>query len=193
MQPRYDPETGPAGVNERGFMVGKRLICIILWVGLLLVPVVASGIEAGKAAPDFKLKDLAGQEHSLSDFKGRAVLLKLATTWCPTCKQLSSQIEKIGTYLKEQDAVFLDVFVQDTPAMVSKSLKGRDFIVEFHALLDDGQVHRAYNVYLIPRLLIIDPQMRVFFDSAGRDVTGAKIKQLIEELKSASQDAPAGN
>jgi peroxiredoxin len=172
-------------------MLGKRLTCLLLWIGLLLAPMAAAALEPGDSAPDFRLKDLDGKEYALSDFKGRIVLLKLATTWCPTCKQLTSQIEEVGAFLKEQNAVFLNVFVQDTPSMVRKSLKGRDFLVEAHPLLDDGQAHRAYTVYLIPRLLIIDPQMKVYYDSAGRDVTAAMIKKRVGKLV-ASQGGSTG-
>ncbi len=168
-------------------MFGKPLIYMILLFSLFLTPFVASGMERGDPAPDFRLEALDGQEYALSDFKGRIVLLKLATTWCPTCKQLTNTIEELGPYLAEKDAVFLHVYVQDTAKMVRKYLKHRNFAMESHGLLDDGQAHGSYSVYLIPRLLIIDRDMRVFYDSAGQDVSGAKIKQVIEKLEAASQ------
>ena len=159
-----------------------RLICLMVWGSLLLVPLVVNAFEAGDPAPDFRLPDMDGKEHALSDFKGRAVVLKLATTWCPTCKQLSSDIEKIGPYLKEKGAVFLEVFVQDKPAMIRRSLEGRDFVVEFYPLLDDGTAHKAYSVYHIPRLLVIDPEQKVAYDNMGQNVSINRIKKLADEF-----------
>lgn len=171
-------------------MLGKRLTALLLGVGLLLAPALASALGAGDPAPDFTLKDLDDQEYSLSDFKGRVVVLKLATTWCPSCKQLSDEIEDLGPYLKEQNAVFLDVYVQDSPSMVRKSLKKRDFVVESHALLDDGQAYTDYNVYVIPRLLIIDQQQKVANDTLGQVVSGAWIKKRVGLLAAAADEAP---
>jgi peroxiredoxin len=184
---------GVNGLNFLGFLVGRRPLSVLLLGSLLLLlPVVASAIDKGQPAPDFTLQDLDGQAFTLSAFKGRVVLLKLATTWCPSCKQLSSEIEELGPYLKEKGVVFLDVYLQDTPAMVRKSLAGRNAVVEAHTLLDDGQAHAAYNVYVIPRLLIIDPQMQVAYDSLGQLISGPRIKALVENLLAPAAAKPAG-
>lgn len=168
-------------------MLGKRLTGLLLGIGLLLAPVLAGALEVGAPAPDFTLKDLTDQEYSLSDFKGRVVVLKLATTWCPSCKQLSDELEDLGPYLKEQNAVLLDVYVQDSPAMVRKALKNRDYVVESHALLDDGQAYTDYNVYVIPRLLIIDQQQKVANDTLGQVVSGAWVKKRVGLLTAADR------
>jgi hypothetical protein len=41
------------------------------------------GPEIGKAAPDFKLTDVDGKTHSLSDFKGKYVVLEWINHGCP--------------------------------------------------------------------------------------------------------------
>ena len=37
------------------------------------------------SAPDFSFKDIKGRQGSLSDFKGRVVLLNFWASWCPPC------------------------------------------------------------------------------------------------------------
>lgn len=159
----------------------KHTFILLLVIVSCLAPAFAAAIETGTQAPDFKLKSLQGDDVSLTDFKGRLVLLKLATTWCPTCKQLSGEIEKAGEFLKDKDVVVLDVFVQDSPEMIEKYLGDSKPPMSFHALLDDGQVYDAYNVYLIPRLLLIDSQQIVRFESAGRIVLADEIISMVEE------------
>jgi thiol-disulfide isomerase/thioredoxin len=141
-------------------------------------------METGAQAPGFKLPSLQGQEVSLSDFKGRLVLLKIGTTWCPTCKMLSGEISKIGEELKEREVVVLEVFVQDSQEMIEKYLGDKEYPMTFHALLDDGQVYKDYNVYLIPRLLILDADQIIRFDSSGQSVGADQIVAMVEEFGS---------
>jgi thiol-disulfide isomerase/thioredoxin len=159
----------------------KRTFIILLLIVSCLAPTVSVALETGTQAPGFKLKSLQGKDVSLADFKGRVVLLKLATTWCPTCKQLSAEIEKAGEFLKEKNVVVLDVFVQDSPEMIEKYLGDTEPPMSFYALLDDGQVYDAYNVYLIPRLLLIDAEQIVRFESSGRIVLADDIITMVEE------------
>ena len=160
---------------------GKRVFIFSFFAIIAVFAHPVCAFEAGEPAPDFKLKSIAGTEVSLSDFRGQLVLLKLATTWCPTCQQLSAEIDEAGTDLAAGNVVFLDVFVRDSEATVAKYVEGTEYPMTFHALLDDGQVYNAYNVYMIPRLLLVDADQVVRFDSAGRNVSAEDISTMIRE------------
>jgi peroxiredoxin len=166
--------------------------CVVFLLALIcMVPTFSLAIEVGEVAPDFKLQSLTGEDVSLSDFKGRLVLLKLATTWCPTCKLLSAEIKKIGDFLKEQDVVVLEVFVQDSEKTIKKYLGDHKPPMTFHALLDDGQAYEAYNVYLIPRFLLIDKEQVVRFDSSGRTMKADDIRAMVQKYNhSPKQETP---
>ena len=179
-------------LHSRNLKSFKLLLCVFLLTLFCLAPITALAIATGEPAPDFKLQDMTGEDVSLSDFKGRLVLLKLATTWCPTCKQLSAEIDKIGDFLKEQDAVVLEVFVQDSEKTIKKYLGDHQPPMTFHALLDDGQAYKAYNVYLIPRFLLIDEEQVVRFDSSGRNVMADDIRSMVLEFsRSSATEAPS--
>jgi peroxiredoxin len=160
----------------------SRLRTSLLVSLLLLLPLLAGAVEVGKPAPGFTLKTLDGKSASLADFKGKVVLLKLATTWCPSCAQLSRELAVLGDFLKEKDVVLLEVFLQDTPEMVSRYLEGKSFPMAHPVLLDDMQVYRGYGIYLIPRLLVVDREQQVRYDNgaAATILPAAEIRKLVE-------------
>jgi len=159
-------------VNQVGGVVkpkGKIMqkIALLLLSTLLLLCFADQSLaylQVGSEAPDFELTDLEGNKVRLSDFKGQIIVLQLGTTWCPDCVGQSADLMKIGPFLKDSSAVLVDVFIQENRGSVSNFLKGKEFAMPMVPLLDNGQVHRAYQVYLIPRLLIIDQQFRIVYD-----------------------------
>jgi peroxiredoxin len=160
----------------------RKQFSIFFILLLLLVPALAGAVEVGKPAPAFTLKTLAGQSVSLAEFRGKVVLLKLATTWCPSCVQLSKELDAIGEFLKERDVVLIEVYLQDTPEMVERYLAGKSFPMVHKVLIDDMQVYKAYGIYTIPRLLVVDKELKVRYDngSAATILPAEEIKKLVE-------------
>ncbi|BCA81117.1 peroxiredoxin family protein [Desulfuromonas sp. AOP6] len=154
---------------------------------LLFAPALAAALEVGAAAPDFKLKNLDGKEVRLSDYKGQFIILKLATTWCPTCKQQMQEFNDVRDFLKENNVQIVDVYVQDSPDMVKKHAGTLAEKISYMPLIDDGSALKAYNVYLIPRVLIIDPDMKVQRD--GSLITAYDLRLKIRDVMKAREKA----
>jgi peroxiredoxin len=161
----------------------NRLRLLLLVSLLLLLPALAGAVEVGKPAPGFTLKTLEEQSVSLADFKGKVVLLKLATTWCPSCSQLTAELAAIGEFLKEREVVLIEVFLQDTPEMVERYLAGKSFPMTHRVLLDDEmQVYKGYGIYTIPRFLVVDKEQKVRYDNgnAATILPAEEIKKLVQ-------------
>lgn len=156
------------------------LYLLLLLFSLLILPAPSRALDVGKAPPDFKLKTLDGKEVRLSDFKGRFIVLKLATTWCPTCQQQTGEFIEAGEFLKENNVQVLEVFLQDSPEMVKEFFKDKGYAAPTLALLDDGSVRKSFNVYLIPRVLLIDPDFVLRRD--GSVITAYDLKKSIQGL-----------
>jgi len=163
------------------------LVCLLLVLPLLVATPAAALLEYGTVAPDFELKDLDGAPVRLADFAGKIVVLKLSTTWCPTCSQQLQEISAIKPFLDESGVVVLDVYLQDTAEMVRQHHPSLPRPDRYHALLDDGRVRDSYGVYLIPRLLIIDGRQVVRRD--GSLMSSSDMSQAIRAVLAAPEGA----
>src|SRR5580693_8152705 len=69
--------------------------------------------QANKPAPDFTVKDAQGREVSLSDYKGKVVLLNFWATWCAGCKQEIPWFMDFQTKYQANGLVVLGVSLDD--------------------------------------------------------------------------------
>lgn len=136
-------------------------------------------VPVGDQAPDFQASTLAGKDFRLSDYRGELILLKIGTTWCPSCKTQTQAIDTIRPFLADNDVRYIDVYIDESAASVTRYFDKGRYQRPTAVVLDTGQAHRAYNVYVIPRLLLIDRDFRVVRD--GDALPAGKLKRLVEK------------
>ena len=129
------------------------------------------------SAPGFTLETLDGKKVSLSDYKGKTVILKLGTTWCPGCRDQDKELQKIDTFISEQKIALIQVFLDDPVKEIQAYQLDFPMKSPVVTLLGDEKMMRDYAVYSIPRLIILSPEQKILNDSTG--ITGEKIKARI--------------
>jgi peroxiredoxin len=113
-------------------------------------------VAAGTPAPDFSFPDLDGKIVSLSDYKGKLVLLNIWATWCRPCVSEMPSMEKLYNKFKKEDFEILAVSI-DTKGkkVVAPFMELHN--LSFKALLDtQGTIQEAYRTTGIPESFIID-------------------------------------
>ena len=139
---------------------------------------------SSKSAPSFTLRDLNGEQVSLSDFKGKVVILDFWATWCPPCVQEIPHFIELYEKYKEQGFAMVGISVDHGGVRVVKSFVQK-YQVNYPILMTDGQVDKAYgNITSIPTTFVIDRQgniWRTYIGYRDKAVFEADIKALLAE------------
>ena len=120
----------------------------------------------GKIAPPFTLKDTSGRKVSLSDYKGKAVIVDFWATWCAPCKIEIPWLEKFHDQYASQGLEILGVSEDDLDLTdKAKLLKEKQDIadkavemkINYPVLIDDAEVSTPYGgIDGLPTTFFID-------------------------------------
>lgn len=119
------------------------------------VPDVPVGTDIGQRAPDFTLKDLEGNAISLSDFRGRPVLLNIMHTWCVPCNASAPDMAAAFEANKDKGLVILAVDVEE-PAEAVEAFIAKYGLTYPFVLDPNGEVVRQYRVRGVPTSYFLD-------------------------------------
>lgn len=145
----------------------------LLWVAILLLAFSLSftavagmnpcaGIELGTLAPDFTLKDLNGKKHTLSDYRGRVVLLNFWATWCGPCVHEMPSMESLNQKLKEDKFVILAVSLDRGDLGRVKTFVEKNSL-SFPVLhTSDASLQKIYNTSAIPLSFVINKDGTIY-------------------------------
>jgi thiol-disulfide isomerase/thioredoxin len=149
----------------------------------------------GKPAPAFTLVNLEGKKVSLSDYKGRPVIVNFWATWCAPCKLEMPWFEEFRAKYAGQGFEILGIAEDDAPKdEIAKTAKRVN--VSYPILLTDGKVAPAYGgVDQLPMSFYIDRKGLVETETIGlasKDEVEENIKRLIGSSTAAPVARTAG-
>lgn len=168
----------------------KKVAAAVLLLAMMTVAIVQAmekeekpdnlpGLKIGVKAPDFEVKNLAGETVKLSDFQGKKVLLNFWATWCPPCKEEMPDMENF--YKQAGDDVVILAVNIDPQYDVNKFVT--EMGITFPILLDEkDEVNSMYQVLTIPTTYFIDEEgiIRHKYISA---MTEDIMKQYVDDMR----------
>ncbi|MDQ2084954.1 TlpA disulfide reductase family protein [Herbivorax sp. ANBcel31] len=146
------------------------------------------GVDSDRVeAIDFTLTDFDGNEVSLSDYRGKMVILNFWASWCPPCIAEMPDFDDANKELLEgDDAVILTVNLTNGYRGETEEA-AREFINEngytLPVLFDkEGAVAQRYNVRSIPTTYFIDKEGYVIQAFSGQ-ISKNTILEAVERYK----------
>lgn len=152
--------------------------------------IAVSGLQARAAADvlDMDLPGLNQPKVSLSDYRGRWVVLNLWATWCPPCieempeleafhQRYGKEIPTIGVNYEFNEIDTLKSFVSDIKVTFPIALSGGEPLAGFPGLVG------------LPTTYIIDPEGRLAKTHSG-PLTMAFLERLLMKLGSLPEEVP---
>jgi thiol-disulfide isomerase/thioredoxin len=111
------------------------------------------------AAPHLVFTDVKGQQLSLHDYRGHALVVNLWATWCAPCIAEIPTFAALAAKVKASGVLILPISIDLTGAAVVRPFFARRGISDLPVLLNqDGSNMQALNSNGIPVSVVIDPQ-----------------------------------
>ncbi|GAC1651130.1 MAG: hypothetical protein NVS9B15_11170 [Acidobacteriaceae bacterium] len=136
-----------------------------------------------KPAPLFTLSDLEGKKVSLSDFKGKPLVVNFWATWCGPCKVEMPWFEEFRKKYSAEGFEILGVADDPDAGKDAIATTARKLGVTYPILLVDPKMEKAYgDPEVLPMSFYVDKTGRITEVTAGlgtKDELEAKIKETV--------------
>jgi cytochrome c biogenesis protein CcmG/thiol:disulfide interchange protein DsbE len=160
-------------------MDGKTLggSTILKLLATFLLILAAASAAWAQSAPDFALPDVVnGRQYTLSQFRGKVVLLNFFTFLCAPCRAEMPQLNQMDQEFKSQGFQTIGIGLASEPAQL-RSL-AQQLGLNYPVLAGTAEVGKAYgNVEMVPTTFIIDRQGNI-----AHKILGARSKEEFVKL-----------
>jgi len=138
--------------------------------------------SSGAQAPPLALRDLAGRDIRLADFRGRTVIVNFWATWCAPCVKEMPSLQRLRDRLAGDGLTVIAVNYQENAARIQPFLDRMRLdltVVRDH----DGSVRDAWDVNVFPTTFVVNPNQRISLVAVGEiDWDDAQVEARIREL-----------
>ncbi|MFA6141952.1 MAG: TlpA disulfide reductase family protein [Candidatus Omnitrophota bacterium] len=162
-------------------MASSKIFAFIAALFLLGACAKSSAVEIGETAPDFTLHSIDGKTVSLSEFKGKVVILDFFASWCPPCRQEIPDFIELQKAYGDKGFVMIGVsLVNMDESKKFASQKG----INYPVVMDDEKVSGLYGpIRSIPTTFVLDRDLKIvrfYIGARPKSVFENDIKELLK-------------
>ncbi len=161
-----------------GAVIGLALLFVV-GLGIALTQKALSQLDSG-IAPDFSIKTYDGKTFTLSQNRGKVVLINFWASWCGPCRSEASDMNAIYDEYKDRGVVFIGVGHLDNEKDALGFLK--EFGIEYTTGPDNGtSVSEKYRVKGVPETYIVDKAGNLAMSIPG-PTTARDLRPILDKL-----------
>ena len=171
--------------KARVWSTGARVLVVLGvlgFIGLLgwgLYQVQKEPLAKGMA-PDYTLTNFEGQTYTLSELRGKVVIINFWASWCPPCREEAAYLEQTWRKYKDRGVIFIGVDYADAekPALA--------YIDEFDITYFNGpdlgtRISQLYNIKGVPETYYVAKDGTLRGNKIG-PLKASELDNKIEEL-----------
>lgn len=137
-------------------------------------------VAIGQEAPDFTQNNPDGEALSLSDFRGKYVLIDFWASWCRPCREENPNVVRIYNEYKDKGFEILGVSLDDDRAAWLQAIEADQ--LEWPQVSDlkrwENAVAQQYAVTAIPHTVLIDKDGKII----AKNLRGPSLEEKLAEL-----------
>lgn len=138
-------------------------------------------LKIGDHAPDFVLRDMEGESHRLSDYRGEGIFLNFWGTWCKPCEEEMPYMNNQYKQFKDQGVHVLAINVGESDFLINRFVSKHN--LAFPILVDmDKDVQNIYGIDPLPTTMLINPDGEIVEIITGT-MTEYDIKKDMERIR----------
>jgi len=153
---------------------------------IMLFLLLCSGIVHGGLAPEFTLTDIDGNAFSLSDFRGKVVIIEFFSTSCGSCINEIPHLKAVYNEFGEGDLVIISISKSNNNTQLINFRN--EYQIPWIIAKDTANVFQTYNVSGLPNLYMIDHEGVIAYHHQGVVEASALVAKVNELL--AARAAP---
>lgn len=147
-----------------------------------------NSIQSHKQSPVFEnYININGERTSLVDLKGKYIYIDVWATWCTPCLKEIPALKKLQSKYQKSNIVFLSISLDKMKdiekwkkMVIDKEMEGIQLLADNEF---DSSFIKAYNIYSIPRFILLDPEGKIIsadFHKPSNEIVYEIFNKLLE-------------
>lgn len=169
--------------------MSRIAVAVVLILLVVLFKTCSVGeLPPGRPALEFTAEDLLGNKISLSDYRGKVVLLDFWATWCGPCLAELPNVKQVYHKYRDEGFIVIGISLDSDRQALETFLMEQG--IEWPQIFDgkgwDNEISDLYRVYSIPSTFLVDRDGIIRYT----DLRGRSLERSVKELLRVS---PSGN
>lgn len=136
-----------------------------------------------KVAPEITMKDPQGNERSLSDLRGKYVLVDFWASWCGPCRKENPNVVRLYNKYKDKGFDIFSVSLDKDAEAWKRAIKADNLVWENHVSdlkYWQSSVVQNYKIQGIPFTVLLDKNGEIIAKGLRGQALENKLKQLLD-------------